>query len=83
MAKGGPSPVQQPGQLKILSQATGVSLGGLPVTQPQGYPAKAAMPKPQPATAMRPLREGPTGRSAGRLGGGATGKLSIPPVRWK
>ncbi len=76
MPKGNPGP----GQSKILSQVGAISLTGLPPS-PQGYPAKAAAPRPQAATAIRPFRAGPTGRTSGRVATPASGK--IPTVKWK
>ncbi len=76
MAKGGPA------GSKILSQVGAISLTGQP-TQPQGYPAKAALPRATPATGIRPFRAGPTGRTTGRLSTPASGKVpAIPTVKW-
>lgn len=73
MAKAGP-----PGQSKILSQVGNLSVTGLPAAAPQGYPAKAAMPRATPATAIRPYRTGLSNR-----GRASSAIPTIPTIRWK
>lgn len=75
MAGGGGPPASS----KLLSQAQGLQITGLPQAKPQGYPARAALPKAQPATAIRPYRTGLTSRQRGM----GTSVPKIPTIRWK